>query len=357
MNSLIDFIDETEFDNLKLKIEEKVSSDKSLKLSVISVISDLDLVRILEETRIGKFKISIESAKDYWKIQVRRLIVRSDIENGKRTISGEVFVEKPRDGGKIWHLITTEGLDFQKNCLERVIDLLSPKISRFYLASDELRSIFTRFENSGYTILVKKAVLYSHKEEGEISFKKLPYYLIFNEAEERDMYVDKVEFVTMKDHKFKFHGFVARGGTSKFIRGRISLYYEEFLPLLARFGEDKRRKLDRKGKNTKTFDLNPLALVFKEEVILDEGDIKRIVESLQKLPRSSILLYHSNPYLHLSLLDFIDGSSCDIFVSSPDKISIIPSHNSSLSSLMRVLNHLSKYFEEGEIVEKRRREV
>jgi hypothetical protein len=354
MRSLIDFLDEEEFNNLKLRLGEHVSGNRSLKLSVFSIISRTNFIDLLQEEDIENFNIAVQKKKDYWIINIDRMIERNDIEGGKRTISGVAYVEKPAHK-KIWHIFTTENLDFQKNCIERMISLLRPQISRFYVNSNEIKSIFSRFEEKRYSIIVKKAILYSHKEEGEISFKKLPYFKIFNEAEESDMYVDKIEFVIRKN-RIALHGFVTREGVSKFIGGDISFFYKEFLPLLADYGEEKRIKLDKKEKSF-NFEVKPLALKFEDDIIENSSENKRIVASLQNLSRSSVFIYHLNPYLHLSLLDFIDGSSCDIFVSSPNEISVIPSYTCSISSLMRVFNQLSKDFQEGDLVEKERKEV
>jgi hypothetical protein len=357
MRTLVDFYDEKEFSNLTLKIEETVTNDRSFKLSVFSVISHLDLIELLRNKKIEGFEINVEEALDYWRIGIRRTIERVDIPHGMRTLSGFIFLRKPDSSWKIWHILTTEDLDFQRNCVERLIDLLSPDVSRFFLTSNEIKSIFKRFEGTGYAILVKKAILYSHKEEGEISFKKLPYYLIFNEAEEKDMYVDKVEFVMRKNRRTALYGFVTRDGLSKFMGGDVAFFYDKFLSLLASFAEDKRVKLSKKEKDKKTHELKNLALTFRKEMIRETGQNRRILDSLRRLSRGSVLVYHSNPYLHVSFLDFVDGSSCDIVVSSPDEISVIPSCNSSLASLMRVFNQLSKDFQEGEITEKGKKRV
>jgi hypothetical protein len=355
VSTLVDFYSEEEFRNLKLKMEERISHDSTLKLSVFSIICNSNFVELLQ-SNIEKFEINIEKKEDYWKIVMERVIKRSDMKSGKRIISGTAFVAGSGIHNKIWHILTVEDLDFQRICLERLIDLLRPQVSRFYLTSSEIKSIFTTIEDRGFTIMVKKAILYSHKEEGEISFRKLPYYRIFHEAEESDMYVDKVEFVIERDHSLVLHGFVTREGMSKFIGGDITFFYERFLPLLANYGEEKRKKLDKKEKNVH-YEVHPLTLKFEKNIIRDKKDNIEIIRSLQNLKRSSVLVYHSNPYLHLSLLDFTDGSSCDVFVSSPDALTIIPSYNSTLSSLMRIFNHLSKDFQEGEIIEKERENI
>ena len=198
--SIIDFLNDEEFQNLKLKIGERISHDKSLKLSVFSIICNSSLVDLLRQN-IEKFRITVKDEKDYWKIEIERSIERSNIEGGQRTVSGRAFVERPRSPEKIWHILTVENMDFQRNCLERLLDLLSPQISRFYLTSREIKSIFTYFEDRGFRIIVKKAILYSHKEEGEISFKRRPYHEIFNKAEESNMYVlQMVRHVTCLFH-------------------------------------------------------------------------------------------------------------------------------------------------------------
>ncbi|MBU7012461.1 MAG: hypothetical protein HXS46_17410 [Theionarchaea archaeon] len=354
MRSLIDFFDEEEFDNLKLRLGEHVSGSRSLKLSVFSIISLTNFIELLQKEHIENFNIIVQEKKDYWIINVDRVIERSDIEGGKRTISGVAYVEKPAHK-RIWHIATTENLDFQKNCIERMISLLRPRISRFYLTSNEIKSIFSRFEEKKYSIMVKKAILYTHKEEGDISFEKQPYFRTFNEAEESDMYVDKIEFVIRKN-RIALHGFVTREGISKFIRGDVSFFYKEFLPLLANYGEEKRIKLNEKEKKL-NFEVKPLALKFKDKIIENSSENKRIVASLQNLSSSSVFIYHLNPYLHVSLFDFIDGSSCDIFVSSPDEISVIPSYTCSVFSLMRIFNQLSKDFQEGNLIEKEKKEI
>ena len=47
--SIIDFLNDEEFQNLKLKIGERISHDKSLKLSVSSIICNSSLVELLRE--------------------------------------------------------------------------------------------------------------------------------------------------------------------------------------------------------------------------------------------------------------------------------------------------------------------
>ncbi|MFA5559197.1 MAG: hypothetical protein WDA59_07080, partial [Methanofastidiosum sp.] len=284
----------------------------------------------------------------YWKLLINRTIIKNEQE---RVVSGIAFIEKPDYGKNIWNIFTIDDSDFQENCINRLIDLLIPKISRFFLNSSEMKSIFTDLDDKGYSILVNKAVSYSHKEEGSISYKKEQYYKVFQEAEDKGYYVDKMEVIIRKNHKFILHGFISREGSSKFANGDIMFFYKNFLPSIASFGEAKREKLIKKEKMA-DYVLSPIALKFSKDIILETGDNKRIIRSLSNMPHSSVLVYHSNPYLHLSFLDYMDGSNCDIFVSSSNEISIYPGSKASMPALMRIFDQLSKDFEEGTIIEK-----
>ena len=78
---------------------------------------------------------------------------------------------------------------------------------------------------------------------------------------------------------------------------------------------------------------------------------KRLIKAISELPKSTYTLYHGNPYVHASLVDYYDGSSYDIWVLSEDKITIVPQIKASFSSMSRLCEHIFKKFREGEIKE------
>ena len=63
--------------------------------------------------------------------------------------------------------------------------------------------------------------------------------------------------------------------------------------------------------------------------------------------RSGIAVLHENPYVHVSLIDFFDGSAFDIFATSRKAVTIVPQVGASPFSLNRLCNHIFENFREG----------
>ena len=65
------------------------------------------------------------------------------------------------------------------------------------------------------------------------------------------------------------------------------------------------------------------------------------------MARSGIAVLHENPYVHISLIDFFDGSAYDIFATSRKAVTIVPQVGASPFSLNRLCNHIFENFREG----------
>jgi hypothetical protein len=73
------------------------------------------------------------------------------------------------------------------------------------------------------------------------------------------------------------------------------------------------------------------------------------VEAMQKLKHGTCTVLHSNPYVHLSLVDNIDFSSADVWILSQNQILIVPQLRASEAALKRIVNHVFEQFREGRI--------
>ena len=62
-----------------------------------------------------------------------------------------------------------------------------------------------------------------------------------------------------------------------------------------------------------------------------------------------ISCYHSNPYFHANILQYTDGSSIDIKITSPDEISLIPQLKCTAPFISEIIFDLSGIFKLGEI--------
>ncbi len=113
--------------------------------------------------------------------------------------------------------------------------------------------------------------------------------------------------------------------------------------------EKKLEIFENKERKYKDIEAKPIHIMFLQDVFKDKYDNIRFIKALEKVSYGAIAVYHKNPYLHVSFLDFIDGSNFDIFVIGPNKMAIIPNYKCSMYSLMRVTDQIFKDFNEGTI--------
>lgn len=95
----------------------------------------------------------------------------------------------------------------------------------------------------------------------------------------------------------------------------------------------------------------PLQIAFGQPVFSDKKMNRRLISTLSVLPDAGLSVYHPNPYLHASLVDYLDGSSFSIWINDDSSIVIIPEIRATPGSLARIYNHISEHFREGKIEE------
>ena len=95
--------------------------------------------------------------------------------------------------------------------------------------------------------------------------------------------------------------------------------------------------------------VRPLMIEFDGDQFPSTEDNQRFISAMRRLSRASVSVLHGNPYIHLSVLDYCDGSSFDVWVVSRDKIVIVPQFRGSFQAIKRLINHIFDTFAEGRI--------
>lgn len=252
-------------------------------------------------------------------------------------------------GQRAWAIFALTETILGENLILRTIRALSPDFSPAYLSSREMRTMFERIEQDlGAQAFVNKAVAYSHRREGQISFKKEAFHEVFNRAENEGMFVDKVDFTIR--NSTALHAFVARNGAAKFIHGDIRVFLDSILGFIANTSLGKHLVFQEAARKTGEVAVSPIDLDFGESVFQTRDDSLRFLFCLDRMTRSGMAVLHENPYLHVSFIDFFDGSAFDIFATNSLAVTIIPQVGASAFSLNRLCNHIFENFREGNIV-------
>jgi hypothetical protein len=309
-----------------------------------------------------------------------------DIEKGKSNDDGSIFsfkLAKVIEGSKIpepfgnvvviqtstkaiYYVMTDEKTPFVKDVLRRFLNSYYPDISRVYISSDELRFLLERLENTtGKRVIVDRITAYARipyeqleyeideysenllyerkkqKHETIRTYTKRPYKDAFDQAIANDQWVDKIRFHIRDGASIIFVGFISRSGVVRLSRSFFPSY-QTLAPMINEIVERKFKLYSNRARSPSKPRPSPLVIQFDHDIFTDPALNKRFVESLRQMTFISISVYHANPYLHLSLVDYLDGSSFELWVFSADKITIVPQLRASEASLNPVDELLNK---------------
>ncbi len=264
--------------------------------------------------------------------------------------------------------------DCKKSEFKEVISYLIrkhyPAISRLYLTNNEMRVIFNKLkQETGLDIRVTSAVgkqrLIEDKDEefqhtnkkSQVTYTNEPYSDVFDDIIARDQWVDSVRFVaekveiTEQNKKLRtaeFFGIMSRACFFSSKRNFDHLI-DIIIPEAIKFAGARNTHLKLSSDTAKEKKPEPVVVKFDSELFAEPTKNKQYIDALAAFESSSLGEYHTNPYIHISMLDYLDGSSYDIWVLSSDMLVIIPQFSASMASLGRLVNHIFERIGEGKV--------
>ena len=253
--------------------------------------------------------------------------------------------------------ISDESRHFIYNVLLRFLNLYYPDISRIFYSSFELRKVLENLEEkTSGQIIADRIVAYKRipeedretkRREVAVTYTERPFRAAFQEAIESDEWIDKIEFRLLKENKEELLGYLSREGVFR-CKKNFSVFYQTVLLDIAKLAS---KKIKLYGGRSRLMEKKPKPVIieFDFDIFKDRSQNRKLIDSLATLQFGSVSLYHSNPYIHLSLVDYLDGSSYDVWVLAFNKITIVPQLRSSFASLARLLNHIFEKFREGAV--------
>jgi len=129
-------------------------------------------------------------------------------------------------------------------------------------------------------------------------------------------------------------------------------FYETVLVALHQVGSGSTHILENRAVvSSPTRASRPIQISYESQVFADKRQNHRLIAVLREMPDSALSVFHPNPFLHASLVDYADGSSYTIWVTDNAAVKVIPELKATAASLGRLCNHINEYFSEGTIEE------
>ena len=96
-----------------------------------------------------------------------------------------------------------------------------------------------------------------------------------------------------------------------------------------------------------------IAIEMPSGIFSEPDAVADLLTALSEQRGVGIAVLHSNPYLHVAVTDYLDGSNFDAFVTAEDRVVIYPGYRASAGALTRLTEHLSERFAAREVTDVR----
>lgn len=265
----------------------------------------------------------------------------------------------------IYISITYEDLKFVNKVMLKFFNHYYSDLSRIYIASNQIKKILddlTKKVNG--EVITDRVIAYSRikkkftdligrkrrLKESDLRWTEEDYKESFQKAAEQDQWIDKITFSVICEKKELFYGYLSRDGLFK-CNKNLKLFFETILSTVSNIGSKNMKTFVNKSRIENKGEIRPISIGYTQNIFKDVEQNKKLINAISEFPKSSFSVYHGNPYVHMSVVDYLDGSSYDLWVLSDNEIILVPQLKASFSSISRLIEHIFKRFREGEVKE------
>jgi len=332
---------------------------KDFQLKLLFLIAKGDIFKAIREWVPHDYDLQfLENNESMCTIKLAR-----EIKKGK-VLSGTFNLARHANTN-VYVAITTEKQKFVKNALIKFFDNYYSELSRLHLTSGQIQTILDKLKAGlnceiitdrviSYSRLNKKKFIITGKKprfkESDVRWTEEDYKSSFQRAAENDKWIDKISFCVQKENKINFYASLSRDGLFKCDKNADE-FYKIIIKYLVNIGNENIDIFSNKSRLENDGNIKPIAIEYANNLFEDVEQNKRLIRIIAEFPKSSYSVYHGNPYLHTSVVDYVDGSSYDLWVVSADKIIIIPQIRATFNSLSRFCEHILKRFSEGHLAD------
>jgi hypothetical protein len=140
-----------------------------------------------------------------------------------------------------------------------------------------------------------------------------------------------------------------RQAGATFYGGSFRLFEDAPLAALVASAARRRALLSGRARQAHVRTEHAIAVQMSGSIFADADSVSALLEALSEQRGVGIAVLHRNPYLHVAVTDYLDGSNFDAFVTSDDSVVIYPGYRASAGALTRLTEHIAERFAAREV--------
>lgn len=247
-----------------------------------------------------------------------------------------------------------------KGVFMALISKYFPHISKTFITNKDMVSVFDSIKKQGYRVFIRYASTKRlHTTGGEpesVAMRtNVAHHNFFKGLHREGASASTVCYTVTDPRSPNAHArHAASGGTLArdcrfLVAGEAGLLFKTIIPEVLSTSRRRNEYLEKCAESADDDMPEPIVIRFDQKIFGNAKINERCIDMLAQMPNSSISEYHVNPHIHISLVDYMDGSSYDIWVLVNDRLVIIPQIRASGASLRRLVNHIFECIREGKV--------
>lgn len=329
--------------------------DAGVKINVLVLRSD-DLPVVLKDWTPSRYELDVKTLGTKTVLYLKKLGRTTEFDSARIRVA---IVEMSEHPGHYCAVSNCRSAEF-KDVFAAFIERHSPEIARLYLTNEDMKAVLGSIESQGYDISVKLGSVRGTEEEtgahkSVIKRTTVPFAAFFAELDKDGDAATTVRYEAVPNNsgEFGIRARKARGGITRDCRFSASsnaeMLFRTVIPEALRLPLERDRLVEASAASAASGSAEPTVIKFSKNIFNDKAKNRHHVNKIAKMPDSSVSTYHVNPHIHLSLVDYTDGSSYDIWVVKNDRLAIIPQVRAGGASLRRLVNHILEQLGEGSV--------
>lgn len=330
------------------------SNTQVIKISLIPFGCETNPDNIFNQRFIGKRYVEkIKNVGDT--ISIFRINHTIGYGKDSRTVTGNFFIFKYEEFANIYIALTFESSDFFHNELKPLLNNIYPEFLFIFIKSLSMKRLIEEFSvrNDISNIEIKRASqklrFQEEKPMSAITWPNMSLTEAFNFINENNGWFKSLQFEAKRYGSTVTEISLDRQGRIRADR-QFRLVYESFVrPLAVMLNDNLTLFSKRSRREVENLAPRPLAVNYVDEIFKDVSVNKTFINTMSRMEKASVSVLHGNPYIQMSVTDYCDGSSFDIWVLKNNQIIIVPQLKGTVAGIKRLVNHIFDSFAEGEI--------
>ena len=336
-----------------LKALDRISDNEAKPISLIPFGSVVDIFDVITKKVLSNRVI--EKIKEKKNIVLYNL-EKYDRETGNLKFNGKFIIYKLPKYEFAYLVITFEESDFFHRELRPFIKSFYSEVILSFIKSNDLISLIENYQSSNGITEIKitrasqRIRYHDESSMSTVTWNNSSLEEAYQWLRDNNGFFKSIQF---KAYKFDFevsNTFIDRRGIIR-VEKNFSRVFESLVVPNFKILDNYIRLFNNRGRRDNSLlKVRPLEINFQDELFKDKVNHGRFIQMLSLLDDTSVSVMHGNPYIHLSIVDYIDGSSYDMWVVDSKQILLVPQLRSSIISLKRLVNHIFDNYAEGEIL-------